>query len=332
MDELMLAELCRRCALGEPLAPAEPVSGGLLHRMYRLQTTQGRFAVKVLSPIVMQYADVRENFRLSERIARAIVAAGLPAITALECVEDVLQDVGLVSVMVFPWVEAHALSSAGPLQTYQIGSILGRIHTLPLRFGEPPRPGPQDHSEDEADGWAFLVEEAEQRQITWAGEVRPLLPQIAAWICSSEETRQALGDRWVISHGDLDRKNVLWSDENTPWLIDWESAGHVQPAIEAVGAALDWSGQAAGALDAAAFQAFLTGYRREVPLTAQEVGYGLHAYCGNWCGWLKFSMQRSLGLVTSDPEEQALGIRETFGTLALLRSAALDIPDLKQSL
>ena len=95
---------------------------------------------------------------------------------------------------------------------------------------------------------------------------------------------------------------------------------------------MDWGGQAAGALDIAAFQAYLAGYRKEAPLTRQEIRHGLQAYCGNWCGWLKFSMQRSLGRVTEDPEEQALGTRETLGTLAMLRSAAINIPLLVREL
>ncbi len=334
MDELTLAELCRRYALWEPKAPLKPLSGGLLHRVYRFQTTQGRFAVKVLNPTIMEYANVRENFQLSERVARAVASAGLPTITAVECGENVLQDIGPVSVMVFPWVDARALSSvsAGPTQARQIGNILGRIHALPLRLDGLHPPVLPDPQEGEEAGWTLLVEEAKQKQLTWAGEARLLLPQIAAWLRSSEEARQTLGGKWVISHGDLDQKNILWSDEHTPWLIDWEAAGYVQPAIEAVGGALDWGGQAAGALDASAFQAYLEGYRREATLTTQEVRHGLRAYCGNWCGWLKFNMQRSLGLATSGAEEQALGTRETFGTLALLRSAAVNIPALERGL
>ena len=334
MDEHTLAELCRRYALGEPTAALEPVKGGLLHRVYRLQTTQGRFAVKVLNPAVMQYPNVRENFRRSEEIASAVAAASLPAVPALRCAGEVIHDLGQTSAMVFPWIDGHALPSAStsPAQAQQIGGLLGRIHALPFRVEGLPFPEPAGPPEDDEAAWAMLAEEAKQKQSAWAGEVRRLLPQIESWLRSSEEARRALGDRWVISHGDLDQKNVLWPDEHTPWLIDWEAAGYVQPAVEAVCGALDWGGQAAGALDPTVFQAYLDGYRREVLLTSQEIRHGLQAYCGNWCGWLKFNMQRSLGLATSDPEEQALGTRETFGTLALLRSASVNVSELARGL
>ncbi len=228
--------------------------------------------------------------------------------------------------MVFPWVDARALSAApaGRDQARRIGQILGRIHALPLFFDGLQPPELPGHADDESD-WSLLVEDAERRRAAWAPEARAALPDIAAWIRASEEARQALWGGWAISHGDLDQKNVLWSDEHTPWLIDWEAAGYVQPAVEAVVAALNWAGQAAGVLDVAAFEAFLEGYRREATLTSQEVGYGLQAYCGDWCGWLKHNMRRSLGLAASDPEEQALGTRETVSTLTALRSAAANI-------
>lgn len=239
-----------------------------------------------------------------------------------------------MTVLVYPWVNARALSSAsaGPNRARLIGSLLGRVHTLPLHFAELTPPGLSTRTEGEDGDWALLADEAERSQVAWAPEVRFLLPQISAWGRSSEEARLALGDGWVVSHSDLDQKNVLWSDECTPWLIDWEAAGYVQPGVEVVGAALDWGGQVAGDLDAATFHAFLKGYRQESALTAQEVRYGLQAYCGNWCGWLKFSIRRSLGLGAGDPEEQALGTRETFGTLAMLRSAAVNIPRLERGL
>jgi thiamine kinase-like enzyme len=51
-----------------------------------------------------------------------------------------------------------------------------------------------------------------------------------------------LKENTVVSHGDLDQKNVLWDSENNPILIDWESARKLNPTYEIVNVALDWSG------------------------------------------------------------------------------------------
>lgn len=43
----------------------------------------------------------------------------------------------------------------------------------------------------------------------------------------------------VISHRDLDPKNVMWDGMN-PYLIDWEAAGPVNPYQEFLEVALYW--------------------------------------------------------------------------------------------
>ena len=327
MDEHTASQLCRLYAIGALVSPPEQVAGGLLHRMYRLRTAHGEYAVKVLHPNLVQEPDARERYRLSERIAAAVAAAHLPAVAALETAGDTIHDLGQATVMVYPWVDGQALSSAsaGPDRARQIGGILGRIHALRLHFAALQPPPLRCYSDAD---WTLLVDEAHRKQTAWAQELRSALPEIAAWSRLSVEARQALQGTWVVSHSDLHQQNVLWSDEQTPWLIDWEAAGLEQPTKEALVAALEWSGLVAGAPDLAAFRAFLEAYRREAPLSSREAKHGLHACFGNWLGWLQFNMRRSLGAVTDDPEEQTLGVRQTTGTLVTMRRAESHLPAL----
>ncbi len=37
----------------------------------------------------------------------------------------------------------------------------------------------------------------------------------------------------MISHTDLDRKNVIWQ-KNVPFIIDWEASGYINPTIELI--------------------------------------------------------------------------------------------------
>ncbi len=57
----MLSVLCEKYGLGtmqkEPLA----VKGGLLHRMYRVTTDQGDYAVKLLNPDIMKRPQAMNN-------------------------------------------------------------------------------------------------------------------------------------------------------------------------------------------------------------------------------------------------------------------------------
>lgn len=50
--------------IGEPVC----LSGGFMHKMYKISTQQGTFALKLLNPSVMQRETAMDNFAKAERI------------------------------------------------------------------------------------------------------------------------------------------------------------------------------------------------------------------------------------------------------------------------
>ncbi|MFS1511599.1 phosphotransferase [Chengkuizengella sp. SCS-71B] len=57
-----------------------------------------------------------------------------------------------------------------------------------------------------------------------------------------------LASNTVISHRDLDSKNVMWNQDN-PVLIDWESAGYINPMQDLIETAIYWSENEIGSID-----------------------------------------------------------------------------------
>ena len=45
-----------------------PIPGGLLHQMFALYTSSGRFAVKILNSEILRRPGARENFQKAERM------------------------------------------------------------------------------------------------------------------------------------------------------------------------------------------------------------------------------------------------------------------------
>ncbi|MCI9142889.1 MAG: hypothetical protein HFH87_09750, partial [Lachnospiraceae bacterium] len=66
--EKLLAKLVRMCDLGKIIADVEPVSGGLMHRMYKVITDSGVYAVKHLNAEIMKRPGVHENYARAEKI------------------------------------------------------------------------------------------------------------------------------------------------------------------------------------------------------------------------------------------------------------------------
>ncbi len=323
MTDMLTAEVCRRYGLGTPVTPLSAVTGGLLHRLYRLETDKGRYAVKVLDADVLRKPGVRDEFRRAEHIAALFAEADVPAVTALAVKGDTVQDVGEGTVIVFPWLDGDMLPfyPVTTEQARQIGAVLGRMHTLNLQVPGLPMPAFSTYADAH---WETLVRQAHAADMEWANDPASLLVELRAWNRLAQEGYGGIGSRWVVSHGDLDQKNVLWKDD-TPYLIDWESAGLVSPALEVIGAALSWSGQTIGPPNQAVFAALLHEYCRHADLPAGVGRAALQGCLGNWLHWLEPNMRRSLPTSGADAAGQNAGAHEVKQTLAPLRALAANI-------
>ncbi|CAM4239637.1 hypothetical protein [Bacillus manliponensis] len=68
-ENLEFESLCQKSLLGELLNVPTPLSGGLLHRMYAIETTKGKYTIKLLNPQIMLRSTARQNYIHSEKIA-----------------------------------------------------------------------------------------------------------------------------------------------------------------------------------------------------------------------------------------------------------------------
>lgn len=73
---LKFATLCAKYNLGLLMNEPEPITGGLLHRMYRLQTDKAQYAVKALNPQIMQRDTAMSNYIFSEMVANLAYQRG----------------------------------------------------------------------------------------------------------------------------------------------------------------------------------------------------------------------------------------------------------------
>ena len=321
LSEDVFAALCARYCLGTPIALPVPVTGGLIHRLCRLDTTTGIFAVKVLNPEVMQYENIYDNLRRGEATAAVFAAAGIPAVLALNAPGGTVQDFDGGTVIVYPWCDGTVLSkaAASPEAASQIGAILGRMHALDLPVEAPPEPVTWREPMNKQP-WAALVRRGQEQGVDWASAVEAALPDVFAWDKDRIAADAALPKTLVLSHCDLDQKNVIWVND-TPFLIDWESAGLTNPDGEIIGAALDWSGQNAGPPDQAAFAAVLAGYRQHNEFNPDMALPLMRGRLGGWIDWLGASMNRSLDS-NATRGERAAGTREVLETLTTMYALA----------
>ena len=298
--------ICQALKLGSLTAAPLPLSGGYTHRMYRLPTTRGCYAVKLLNPEIMARPDALENYRRAEGFERLLEEAGLPILPALTIGGKKLHCVDGQYLYVFDYFDGRPLQEEAitPAHCARMGRVLAMIHALARKDAEPFIPAPIDwpalsrgldaHPECQAEAallrehLAFL-EDATRASVAAAERLPPLL---------------------CLCHNDMDRKNVLWQGDDFR-VIDLECLGWADPRQEMLDLAVSWGGWP---LEEARFKAFAAGYAQVGGLLPDRPG-DLFDSRRNHLDWLAYNARRCL---FDDARERATGrtqIHETIGKL-----------------
>ncbi|MDQ0170631.1 phosphotransferase [Paenibacillus tundrae] len=314
--KLNFEKLCSELELGDLVGTPTAISGGLLHRTFAIVTSLNKYAVKALNPQIMLRPEAVTNYRQSERIANKLVEsiAAQPAITihghAVHHIEDQYY-------LVFQWIDGQTFQPMDitPLHCEQIGTILGQIHrtdcSLVLDTSlQPAKPLEID--------WNGYVKRGLHENIEWAPLLENQLHKLDEWTAKANTASTILSTDQVISHRDLEPKNVMWQ-HNKPIIIDWESAGRINPLHDLVETAIYWSVLDTGSVSQDKFMAFVLAYRKQAGEPKADWGMVLNHGYGGKLAWLEYSLKRSLKIECTDQAEQQLGTSQVMGTLENLQ-------------
>ena len=253
---IQFEQLCDNLGLGTLLCEPAQLTGGLLHRMYAIETTSGKYAVKALNPQVMLRPTAKSNIMNGEHVA-AIAAEHIPALPAKNFGNTSIQQIGGQSYLIYDWAEGKSLygESITTAHCETIGRLLGKLHCIDFSTLNIPEPC---GTEEELVDWNGYLLKGQQAGSTWADLLAQNMDDLYEWNRRYLASMQYLAHPLVIGHGDIDPKNVLWHN-GQPLIIDWESAGYLHPAHEFIVCALYWS-DTNGTNDKEKFLAFLNGY------------------------------------------------------------------------
>ncbi|TDM12887.1 hypothetical protein [Macrococcus lamae] len=82
MNKKLALKLLFNIGINEVYNEPLPISGGLLHKLYKVETNKGIFAIKVLNSEIMSRAEAENNYLLSELYSHAAKQAGINAVCA----------------------------------------------------------------------------------------------------------------------------------------------------------------------------------------------------------------------------------------------------------
>ena len=306
--------------LGAPAGPLRPVAGGESHRVWRLETAAGVFAVKELNRPHSNPGWVAW-FERAFRFEQAAFDAGIPiprpvpvASTGL-CLAE-LPGAGETSltVRVHAWVEGAKVEGRGhtPDDARGVGAMLARIHALAQPADAPPAELLRTYGEAH---WRTLVERTSAADVPWA-------PHLAGCLVAIDELEafviaaRANGGVQVLSHRDAAPRNVLRTPDDTLVLIDWDSAGPEIPQQEAARALIEWAQVDDTILGADLARALIDGYRDAGGEFGRRRRADFAGFISKELVWLEFNVRRALGERLQDASDRALGDRKAREMLA----------------
>ena len=278
--------------LGLQVIKIEKIPGGLSHNMYKVTTDKALFAIKELNPAIMRKKEAYHNFVFSEKIARIAKQNGINAVCALQFNGEVVLKAEDSFFMVFDWLNGETLNAeqAEVKHCEVIGQTLANIHNVSFFELQDLRPSKMQAEKFDFESYIPL---AKGQNKLYTQNLQNNINLLIELNKKSVEATNKLNNTLIVSHRDLDCKNVMWQDF-TPYIIDWEASGFINPTLELVQAAWYWSGGAVENLDLHKFdvliKSYVNVYRGKLCANYADLVY---ASLGSKLAWLQYNLQRA---------------------------------------
>ncbi len=271
--------------------------------------------MKVLNPEIMKRPAALQNTANAEKIAAGFQSI-IPVVVTLEIGGKQVHEWNEAYYMIFEWVEGASIfpPMITPENCSAMGDVLGKIHSKKLTI---------EGVSLKEDGvtmfaWDKYGEQLlEYKTEDWAIRLQEALPDIKAWNQAACDAQEVLAKTMVISHRDLDPKNVMWNG-NSLRIIDWEAAGYVNPYQELLEVMNYWADDGKGGLLKEHFDALLDAYTKYVQL--ENIDWNA-VFAGSFCGmlgWLEYNVKRALGFESGTVDDIQIGKEQVLGTIGAL--------------
>lgn len=289
--------------LGQILATPEKLLGGALHTMIKLETTKGTYAIKQLNPHITAKTHFKKAYELSEHIASKLTQSAIPAVNALSFEEQTVVQIDKDYCMVYPFVNGHLLDEASLNLDHAacVGALYSSIHAAAISLSDVDK-AHYDYFENAH--WDQLIRQSNNPELI------ELLPVILHWNQEYVSVIPELNKESVITHRDMHLQNILWDSGGQPHIIDWESAGFMNPMLEVIGYGLEWSGIILHQkVNIPFFRKLIETYcqntSKEWITTPHQAFWGWLGHCV--LAWTEFNIRRMIGDISTELAEITKG-------------------------
>lgn len=211
-----LTAVAENLQLGKVLETPAQVTGGFMHRMFRLVAENGKYIVKLLNPNIMKRPTAMGNYKIADVIEGILKQNNIPAVYALEFNGRKMQELNGQYYYIFDWYDGKALKGGEITAVHckKIGKVLAQIHNIDLKNE------PFEQDEMYVD-WQKYIELAKNMNSPIYDHIKNYADLFNESMVKGNGAIKKLPPVKAICHNDMDSKNVLWLD-NEFKLIDLE--------------------------------------------------------------------------------------------------------------
>ena len=240
--------------LGKVLKNPVQVTGGFMHRMFKIVTEQGSYIIKLLNPNIMKRPTAMGNYKIADDIERILKQNNIPAVYALEFKNRKMQELNGQYYYIFEWYDGKSLKDGEIKSVHceKIGEVLAKIHNIDLKNE------PFEKDEMHID-WQKYIELAKDMNSPICDYIKDYADLFNDSMAKGNEAIKKLPPVKAICHNDMDSKNVLWIGDEFK-LIDLECLRYSNPYLELFELALCWSGYEGCNINFNLFNTFIKSY------------------------------------------------------------------------
>ena len=306
MNEI-ISELLKKCNLGILLDQPKKIEGGLLNKIYKVSTTKGNYALKLINPEVIKRKNGIKNILFTEKVSNIAKLNGINCIPAKEINKELIHTINNNNFLIFDWFEGRPITEE-ELTEDKIKKISKELCLLhKIDFSSLKNECDINYELNEINFDFYLSEIKNKNIYNLVKEIKNRFTELDK---ESINCLKLLKDKQVISHRDLDLPNVLWNKENLPVIIDWETSGWVNPTLEVIDTAWNWAG-GKDFFDKNKFRIFLDNYTKEGGnLNDYEIAF--KADYKAKLRWFEYNLKRITVFDFLDEEEIKLGEKEVI--------------------
>jgi Ser/Thr protein kinase RdoA (MazF antagonist) len=334
-DEPDPAAIAEAFGLPGPVTGWAPVGGAWSNRVYRLDAGGRRYAVKEMRN---PWAEPRwqewlaESWSFEQRAIAAGVAAPHPVPNPADgsCLAWVRR-LGQSSQVKDAPVRVHHWTAGAPAGPGAVdaetarwaGRVLATLHGLRIT--------PQDRSlfpvtsTVTADRWPELTEAARRSKAPWISVMEEAAPGVAL-IADLARAAGVRPDQEVMTHGDIDQKNLLLTASG-PALCDWDLAAPLVPRRELADVAMSLAAWTETAIAREVIRSYRLAGGDDTPIEPADLGQSMMI----GLDWVAFNVERAIGLRPAATAEVSLARGIVPGLLAAIpvqAAAAARVRDL----